>query len=166
MKHSALIVSVVSAAVVGFGLFAHAQKADKTLGEQLVGTWTLASVEDIYGDGHKENNWGPDMRGMVTFDGHGHYTSLIIGGDLPDVGIHQPPISQRAIAASFGTYTVDEAAKTVTYTAERATFRAWDNLPRKASMTINGPDELKQVSAQVEGPRGKFNPNIVWKRAD
>ena len=68
------------------------------------------------------------------------------------------------VVAHFGTYAVDEAAKTVTYTAERATTPSFDGLARRANVTVNG-DELQQTSAPVTGPQGTFVPNIVFRRA-
>jgi hypothetical protein len=68
------------------------------------------------------------------------------------------------VVAYFGTYSVDEAAKTVTYTAERATTPSFDGLARKASVTVNG-DELMQASAAITTPQGTFTPNLVFKRA-
>jgi hypothetical protein len=88
---------------------------------------------------------------------------MIIGGDLPNPS-GKPQESSRQVVAYFGTYAVDDAANTVTYTAERATVPVFDGLARKASVTVNG-DELKQQAAPVTGPQGTFTPNLVFKRA-
>ncbi len=158
------LISLSATTVVGLSLLSHnALGQQKSLKEQLVGTWTLASVTDVYQDGRKENSWGPAVRGAVNFDGNGHFMLMIIGADLPAPSAN-PQESKRAVVAYFGTYSVDEAAKTVTYTGERATAPSFDGLARKASVTLNG-DELVQVSAPVTSPKGTFNPNIVWKRA-
>ena len=89
---------------------------------------------------------------------------MILGTDLPSPPQVNPPESKRTVVAYFGTYSVDEAAKTVTYTAERSTEPNFDGRARKASVTLNG-DELVQVSAPITMPQGTFNPNLVWKRA-
>jgi hypothetical protein len=163
MKRFSLI-SLSAITAVGLSLLSHnALGQQKSLKDQLVGTWILASVADAYPDGRKESSWGPDVKGAVNFDGNGHVMLMIIGGDLAAPSAN-PQDSKRAVVAYFGTYAVDEAAKTVTYTAERATAPSFDGLARKASVTLDG-DELVQVSAPVMGPKGTFNPNIVWKRA-
>jgi hypothetical protein len=159
-------------AVVGLSLLSYnALGQQKSLKEQLVGTWTLVSVTDVYPDGRKENTWGPNVKGAVNFDGYGHVMVMIIGEDVPASSAN-PQMSEkvtkqskRDVVAYFGTYSVDEAAKAVTYTAERATAPSFDGVARKASVTLNG-DELVQVSAPVTTPRGTANPNIVWKRAN
>ena len=37
----------------------------KSLKEQVVGTWHIVSVEEVYSDGHKETPWGPNMKGAA-----------------------------------------------------------------------------------------------------
>ena len=152
--------------IAAFGVvlpLGNAMAQQKSLKEQLVGTWTLASVTEVYQDGRKENPWGPAVKGAVSFDGNGKVLLMIIGADLPAPS-GKPQESSRMVVAYFGTYSVDEAAKTVTYTAERATTPNFDGLARKASVTLSG-DELVQTSASIATPQGTFTPNLVFKRA-
>jgi hypothetical protein len=135
----------------------------KSLKEQVIGTWHIVSVEEVYPDGRKETPWGPNMKGAVSFDPHGQVLLMIIGGDLPNPA-GKPQEAARQVVAYFGTYSVDEGAKTITYTAERATIPAFDGLARKATVTVSG-DELRQSSAPVPGPQGTFTPQLVMKRA-
>ncbi len=135
----------------------------KSLKEQLLGTWTLVSLAEVYPDGRRENPWGPDLKGAVNFDSSGKVMLMLIGADLPNP-TGKPQESSRMVVAYFGTYAVDETAHTVTYTAERATTPVFDGLARKANVTVNG-DELRQTSAPVTGPQGTFIPNLVFRRA-
>jgi hypothetical protein len=135
----------------------------KSLKEQLVGTWTLVSITEVFQDGRKENPFGPDVKGAFSVDPGGKFISTIIGADLPQAA-RKPGESSRLVVVNFGTYAVDEAAKTVTYTNERSTNPALDGLARKASVTVNG-DELVQDSAPITSPRGTLTPHSVWKRA-
>jgi hypothetical protein len=136
---------------------------EKSLKDQLLGTWTLVSLAEVYPDGRRENPWGPMLKGAVNFDSSGKVMLMLIGADLPNP-TGKPQESGRMVVAYFGTYAVDEAAKTVTYTAERATTPAFDGLARKANVTVTG-DELQQASAPVTGPQGTFTPNLVFRRA-
>jgi hypothetical protein len=88
---------------------------------------------------------------------------MIIGGDLPTPS-GKPQEAARQVVAYFGTYSVDDGAKTITYTAERATLPVFDGLARKATVTVTG-DELRQSSAPVTGPHGTFTPQLVMRRA-
>jgi hypothetical protein len=135
----------------------------KTLKEQLIGTWTPVSISEVYPDGKKDTPWGPNLTGAFHFDPDGKVMVVIIGADLANPS-PMPQESKRQVVAYFGTYAVDEAAHTVTYTAQRATIPAFDGLARKATVTVNG-DEMTQQSAPVTGPKGAFVPNLVLKRA-
>lgn len=135
----------------------------KSLKEQVSGTWQIVSVEEVYPDGRKETPWGPNMKGAVSFDPQGKVLLMIIGGDLPNP-TGKPQESARQVVAYFGAYSVDEGAKTITYTAERATIPAFDGLARQATVTVTG-DELRQSSAPVTGPHGTFTPQLIMKRA-
>ena len=136
----------------------------KSLKEQVIGTWNIVSVEEVYPDGRKETPWGPNMKGAVSFDPQGKVLLMIIGADLPTPS-GKPQEAARQVVAYFGTYSVDEGAKTITYTAERATIPAFDGLARKATVTVTG-DELMQSSAPVSGPQGTFTPHLVMRPSE
>ena len=153
----------IISAIIAVSLTTSAFSQQKSLKDQLVGTWTLESVSEVYPDGKTEHPWGPAVKGAVNFAPNGKVMLMIIGGDLPSPS-GKPQESSRQVVAYFGTYAVDDAANTVTYTAERATIPVFDGLARKASVTVNG-DELKQQAAPVTGPQGTFVPNLVFKRA-
>jgi Lipocalin-like domain len=159
------ILSLSAIAALGLALLPNSSglAQTKSLKDQLVGTWTLVSNTEVYQDGRRENSFGPALKGAVSFDANGKVTFMIIGADLP-ARSEVPAVSSRMVVAYFGTYSVDEAAKTVTYTAERATEPRFDGLARKASVTVNG-DELMQASASITTPQGTFTPNLVFKRA-
>jgi hypothetical protein len=166
MKRYSLI-GLFATTVVGLSLLSHnALGQQKSLEEQLVGTWTLASTTDQYEDGHTGNAWGPIVKGALSFDGKGHYIYTIIGGDLsPQPPSSAPPISKRNVVTYFGTYSVDEAASTVTYTADRGTESVFDGVPRKASVTLNGSEEMVQTLPVIKLPTATWSPRLVWKRA-
>jgi hypothetical protein len=131
----------IISAIIAVSLTTSAFSQQKSLKDQLVGTWTLESVSEVYPDGKTEHPWGPAVKGAVNFAPNGKVMLMIIGGDLPSPS-GKPQESNRQVVAYFGTYAVDDAANTVTYTAERATIPVFDGLARKAS-----------VNARQVGPR-------------
>jgi hypothetical protein len=44
----------------------------KTLKEQVVGTWTYASVDVVGTDGSRVPLYGPNPQGLASFDSNGH----------------------------------------------------------------------------------------------
>jgi len=156
-------VGIIAAAALVALAALPATAQSQSLKEQVTGTWHIVSVEEVYPDGRIDRPWGPNMKGAVSFDHNGKVLLMIIGADLPNPA-GKPQESARQVVAYFGTYSVDEGAKTITYTAERATIPAFDGLPRKATVAVNG-DELRQSSASVSGPQGTFTPQLVMRRA-
>jgi Lipocalin-like domain len=48
----------------------------KTLKEQVVGTWTYVAVDTVGTDGSRVPIYGPNPQGVASFDGNGHYILL------------------------------------------------------------------------------------------
>jgi hypothetical protein len=140
----------------------------KTLKEQLIGTWVAVSVVATRPDGTKINSFGPDVKGMQIFDSNGRVVIVLMRADLPkfasnsrDTGTGE---ENRAVVQGsstlFGTYTVDEAAKAVSIQIEAATFPNWTGTIQNRSVTISGDD------LTVTGFTGTLGgaPESKWKR--
>jgi hypothetical protein len=137
----------------------------KTLKELVVGAWLLESVYDQSQDGKKNDTWGPNVKGIVMFDSAGRFSFQIIAADRSKSASDNPRDPVGKLAGYFGTYTVDEAAKTLTYHIERATFPPWDGIDRTAHIAIDTENEFNQISAPVPGPSGPLIPYLIFKRA-
>ena len=139
----------------------------RSLSEQIIGTWVSTSIGDLYEDGHIVKSWDPDVKAAVNFDGKGHVILTIIGGGLisPPPPMETPPVAKRPVVVGIGTYSVDDAAGTVTYNFERSSEPYLEKVARTASMKLNGNDELEQTSAPIKLPQSSFRPHYVWKRA-
>ena len=133
------------------------------LKQQIVGTWTLVSVYDQLYDGKKLDTWGPNVKGSAAYDRSGRFTFMIVAagrkkseaGPLAPVG--------KAIGY-FGTYSVNEDDRTITWRIERSTYPNWEGLQRKGKITIKG-DQLSQVSAPASLPEGTVVPHLEWQRS-
>jgi Lipocalin-like domain len=55
----------------------NAYEPQKSLSEQLTGTWKLVSIVDVFDDGERRLSWGPEVGGMLHLDGHGHVMAVI-----------------------------------------------------------------------------------------
>jgi Lipocalin-like domain len=90
----------------------------------------------------------------------------IIAADHSKSASNNPhnPVGQAV--GYFGTYTVDEAANTMTYHIERCTFPPWDGIDRTANIAIDTENELNQTSTPVQDPLlGPIIPHLIFKRA-
>jgi hypothetical protein len=134
-----------------------------SLKEQLIGTWTLVAISDVYENGKKVEDWGKSVGGAVSYDANGRFTYMVIGRNLPD-RTNSPRIASRMVVAYYGRYTVDESKKTITYVADRATYQGFDGGNRTVTVTLRG-DDMTQHSMPITTPRGRLTPETVFKRA-
>ena len=68
-------------ALVPFARGAAAQQ--HTLKEQVVGTWKYVAVDVVRSDGSRVPLYGPNPRGVATFDNNGNYMLLTARASLP-----------------------------------------------------------------------------------
>ena len=92
----------------------------KTLKEQLFGTWTFVSTTGKLADGTPI--WGTNPKGLLIFTDNGRYSSSIIRTDVQNFAaknrLQGTPDENKAAVhggiGTFGTYTVNEVNKTFT----------------------------------------------------
>ena len=140
----------------------------KTLKEQLVGTWTVVSSTTKLPDGSPA--WGANPKGLVIFTDNGRYSSHILRPDRPKFASKKrmqgtPDENKAAVhgaIASFGTYSVNEANKTYTIRFEGSSYPNLEGTESTRAFTITG-DELKVTNPAptAGGPPSK----AVYKRA-
>jgi hypothetical protein len=102
----------------------------KSLRDRLVGVWVTAVHETTLQDGSKRQQFGANPKGMVILDASGNYTQILVHPDLPKFRSNdrtqgtpeEHAATIRGSVANFGTWTVDEAGKTLTYHILGSTF--------------------------------------------
>lgn len=96
--------------------------SDAPLSTSLPGTWLLKSRIDVTASGERrvEPSLGEDPVALLTYDRSGHFAAQFMKRDRSAV-LSEGPIgaanntrAQAGYDAYFGTYTVDDAANTVT----------------------------------------------------
>jgi hypothetical protein len=142
----------------------------RSLKEQLVGTWTLVSWEEMNKEGTKVQRFGANPKGVHVFDANGHFFTMFARPELPKIASNNPsnptPEEAKAIVtgsiAYFGTYTVDEAEKTISLRIESSTFPNQLGMEQKRKITTITADELKYTNVTTVAG----NPiDIAFKRA-
>src|SRR4051794_16712259 len=90
----------------------------KSIKEQIAGTWTFVSALDIYPDGRRNDRWGSNPKDIFIFDGNGRFAQFT-RSDLPKIaaGTADKGTAEEngAILGGLvaGTYTVNEIEKMV-----------------------------------------------------
>lgn len=121
---------------------------EKTLKEQLVGTWLVVSNITTRPDGTKADTFGPNPKGIFIYESNGRFAIVSTRADVPKFASNNrgtgtadenKAVVQGSIAY-FGTYAVNEADKSLTAQVEGATFPNWVGVTQKRRITISGDD--------------------------
>jgi hypothetical protein len=149
------MLSLSAALALGFALLPGAATAQqKSLKEQLIGTWTLVSWEQSAPDGSKTNRFGANPKGVNVFTADGRFFLMFARADLPKLASGDPrkvtPEEAQAIAVGaisyWGTYTVDEATKAVSIRLESSTLPNQLGTEQKRNIVSLTADELKYTN--------------------
>jgi len=157
---------VLCTGIVLSSSFATAQQ--KSLKEQLIGTWTIVSNDNVAPDGTKRQLFGPNPKGILVLAANGHYTQIIVHPDRPNFKVNNrlegtPEENTAAVhgtTATFGTWSVDEASTTLIVRNEGGMFPNQVGTESKRSVTLAG-DQLRIGNPN---PASGGRSESVWKR--
>ena len=149
-------IALGTTALLGFGLALSGSVVaqQKSLKEQLVGSWTFVSGIDTRPDGTKNDRWGPNPKGSLMFDATGRFTQIISRSDLPKFAGNKPDQGTAdenkavlsGMTVSFGTYSVNEAEKTITTRVEGGMYPNLIGLEQNRIISLLTADELKYTN--------------------
>ena len=151
----------------------------KSLKDQLVGTWTLVSSDQVRPGGSKLQQFGANPKGINVFDPNGRFFLMIASpGFLVIANADNPKVVAYDLSttnsekidglivepiAYYGTYTVNETEKVVILHLEASTFPNHVGTDQKWAVTSLKSDELKySKSATMSG----VEVHQVWKRVE
>jgi|GEM_PF-441636 len=142
---------------------------------QLVGTWKLISAEYRRANGEVIDMYGANPTGRIIYDVDGNMAVQIMRRDRPLFATgdrlsgapHETQVAFRGYLGYFGTYTIDEANRTVAHHIEGAWHPNWVGIDlvrvyefsddrlfltlQTPPLTLSGREAIGQ---------------LVWKRAD
>ncbi|TFV95443.1 hypothetical protein E4K72_17930 [Oxalobacteraceae bacterium OM1] len=142
----------------------------KSLKEQLVGTWQYVSAVNIKPDGSRVPLFGPSPEGRISFDGKGNYVLMVARSGQPKFAANDrnqgtsdeyKAVVQGSIA-HFGKYTVNEAEKTITFNIETCTFPNWNGVSQKRPFSMSGNELRWKTPAASSGGSAE----LVLKRLE
>jgi hypothetical protein len=151
-------ISVLALAMLPSG----AAGQQKSLKEQIVGTWAYVSADTVAPDGKRTPTFGPNPSGLTIFGADGRYISFVIRADVPKfasdsrtsgTAAENMAVVQGGIA-TFGRYSINEADHILTLNIERSSFPNWNGVEQKRPVTITA-DELKYVVPVASGGGGR-----------
>jgi len=163
-----IISSVLTASALIFGVFQPSEGAVAQTAKELVGMWTLVSVT-LEQDGKKTDMYGANPQGQAIFAPNGRFSIMFIRSDVPKFASANreagtPEENQAVVQGSiayFGTYSVSETDKAITYHLEGSTFPNWREVDQKRLFQLSG-DELTLTNPIPS--TGSGTGYSVWKR--
>src|SRR3954451_5754798 len=134
----------------------------KSLKEEIVGTWNFVVAEVTAPDGKKSFPFGETPKGILIFTPDGRFAQIHVASDVPKIASNNrmtgtpeeyADIMRRSLSV-FGTYTVDEAKKTVTYHIVSSSFPNWQSEAQTRTIDKLSADEFVNTNPGVAGGRG------------
>jgi hypothetical protein len=143
----------------------HAQQG--TLKDQLVGTWTIVSWEEIAPNGTKRQIANP--KGFVIFGSDGRYAQVIARADRPKFKSPGAPTVEELVAATedffaahAGTWRVSEAEKLLIQEFDAALRPDDEGAFFRSGISLSG-DELRLTSVRPLPTGARID--VVYSRA-
>ena len=139
-----------------------ASAQQKSFHDQIVGTWNFVVAEVVAPDGKKSFPFGETPKGVLIFTADGQFAQIHIAGDVPRIASNNrltgtpeeyATIMRRSLSL-FGTYSVNEEKKTVTYKIVSATYPNWQGEVQERSIDKLTAEEFVNTNHNVAGGRG------------
>src|SRR5882757_2764526 len=133
-----------------------------SLKDQIIGTWNFVVAEITAPDGRKSFPFGETPKGILILTADGRFAQIHVAGDLPRIASNNrltgtseeyAEIMRRSLSV-FGTWTVDETSKTVTYNIVSASSPNWEGTAQTRSIDKLTADEFVNTNPGVAGGRG------------
>ena len=157
--NSIRILAVLALALTG----SQAGAQQKSLRDQMVGTWNFVVAEVVAPDGKKSFPFGETPKGVLIFTADGHFAQIHVASDVPKIASgnrlagtpeEYATIMRRSLSV-FGDYSVNEEKKTVTFKIVSATYPNWQGEAQERSIDKLTADELVNTNHNVAGGRGR-----------
>ena len=156
--NSVRILAVLALALTG----SQAGAQQKSLRDQMVGTWNFVVAEVVAPDGKKSFPFGETPKGVLIFTADGHFAQIHVASDVPKIASGNrltgtpegyATIMRRSLSV-FGDYSVNEEKKTVTFKIVSATYPNWQGEAQERSIDKLTADEFVNINHNVAGGRG------------
>jgi hypothetical protein len=153
MERRAFIALGMAAAAIPSATRTEPAHPPDSLAARIVGTWRFVTSVDTRKDGSTFNRWGKDAQGVLMIDGSGHFSQINMGTESRIFG--------AKIFCSFGTYSVDEAAKALITHIDGCSISRLAGSSQRRLIVSLAPEELIYVNlVTASGTKAE----VKWKR--
>ena len=164
-----LALTALLGVVLGIGVTSIAF-AQESLKQQIVGAWTVVSVENVNKDGTRRQEFGPNPKGIIIFESNGYYTAMFTRPDVPKYASNdrlmgtaeEYSAAAQGVLAFFGTYSVNEADHFIALHVDGSSYPNINGADRKFGITKLTGDELDY---SILTPTAGAAAYVILKRA-
>lgn len=155
-------VTIVAAGLLALSAASAPAQPTKALKDQIVGTWDFVVAEVTAPDGKKSFPFGEKPKGILIFTPEGRFAQIHVANEVPRIvsnnrmtGTNEEYQAIMRLSLSlFGTYTVDEANRTVTYHIVSSSFPNWQGETQTRTIDKLTDDEFINTNPHLAGGRG------------
>ena len=156
--------------ILGF-IIGPANAQQKPIKDEIVGAWSLVTVTAELANGTSADPFGANPKGIIIFTPDGHFALFQSRSELPKIASSDRTKTTTEEAAAivggsiayYGTYSVNEAEKSLSVALEGATFANLLGSPaQKRLVTSLTASELKFANPRT--PSG-MTLRTAWTRA-
>ena len=130
MARFSILSSLGSAMLLLAAFLGSATSQQKTLKDQLVGAWTLVSIDYVRADGSRSSTFGENPKGIAFFDGSGNYIITVMRADRSKYAINdraqgtaeENKATAQGTITYFGTYSVSETDSSISIQVVSSSF--------------------------------------------
>lgn len=141
--------------------------------DRLIGAWTLVSAIEVYADGARRPEFGPDAAGFLSYSPNGIVTAVLGSTTRSGNDATEPQTATdnelagmaRQFIAYAGPFTIVDNTDTVIHHLEVSLFTGWQGDEQPRTVHIDG-DTLRIVASPRTAPDGRrFHSELTWTRA-
>jgi hypothetical protein len=154
--HRRSMLHLCGLAVVGLvTLLCTAQAQQKSAKDLIAGTWTLLIADNVRSDRTRVPGFGALPNGTAKFGADGKYSVEIT------------PTSSGHPALSYsGSYTLDDAGKTLTLRVEQSSLANWRGSTQSGTVEFVNADNLGWTTSVPFAASAEFTgAELIWSRA-
>jgi hypothetical protein len=134
----------------------------QSLKQQIVGTWEFVVAEITGADAKKSFPFGETPKGVLIFTPEGRFAQIHVASDVPKIAsgnrltgtAEEYAAINKGSLSLFGSYTIDEDKKTVTFNITSSTFPNFAGEAQTRTIDRLTADEFVNTNPNVAGGRG------------
>ena len=140
--------------------------------DDLLGAWRLESAVEVFDDGERRDEFGPNPKGYLCYSPDGIVSATLGDSARPPVSVGDPQNATdddyvemaRRFIAYAGPFSVDVANGTVTHHVDVSLFPNWQGHDQVRRVTIDDRRLSIVASSRTSADGRTFHSELIWLR--